>query len=90
MQARFAASQVRADGREREYVRISDEGEPRTFRFCPDCGATVYYTIESVPDMVAVPVGAFADPTFPTPERSIYESRQHPWLSPLDVAERWD
>ncbi len=56
------------------------------FHFCPVCGATVYYLIEDIPDVVAVPVGAFADPTFPAPRVSVYESRRHSWTGlPQDV-----
>ena len=29
---------------------------------------------------VGVAVGAFADPGFPPPRLSIYESRRHPWV----------
>ena len=81
IQARFPSSQVRVVGRHREYVRISDEGEERTFHFCPACGATVFYTLAAVPDVVAVPIGAFAEPTFPPPTISVFESRRHPWLA---------
>ncbi|OAE19403.1 hypothetical protein AXG93_1224s1000 [Marchantia polymorpha subsp. ruderalis] len=45
------------------------------YHFCPDCGSTVYYENEDTPGVYAVPVGAFADPTFPAPQRSIYENR---------------
>jgi hypothetical protein len=31
-------------------------------------------------DVVAIPLGAFADPTFPHPERSVYEDYKHPWV----------
>jgi hypothetical protein len=82
IQARFTSDQVRVVGRYSDYARTSDE-EDRTvhvFHFCSDCGATVFYTEPTVPDVVAVPVGAFADPAFPPPTRSIYESRKHPWL----------
>jgi hypothetical protein len=79
-QARFPAERVRIEGRFTEYVRISDDGESRTFSFCPECGATVFYTIEDGPGMYAVPVGAFADPGFPQPTVSVYESRKHRWL----------
>jgi hypothetical protein len=27
-----------------------------------------------------VPVGAFADPAFPSPTMSVYEERKHQWL----------
>jgi len=81
IQARFSSNQVRVVGRYSDYVRTSDEGEERAFHFCPDCGATVFYTLGAEADVVAVPIGAFAEPTFPPPTRSIYESRRHPWLA---------
>jgi len=88
VQARFDAGQVRVAGRHTDYVRVSDEGDQRTFHFCPDCGATVFYTLAAMPEMVAVPVGAFADPGFPAPVRSIYESRRHAWVELPDGLER--
>ena len=48
--------------------------------FCPDCGATVFWTTEGWPDSIAVAIGAFADPSFPQPTVSVYESRRYPWL----------
>ena len=87
-QARFPADRVRISGRSTDYVRISDHGEERTFRFCPGCGATVFYTVEGVPDVIAVPVGAFADPSFPPPRVSVYESRRHAWVSLPDGIDR--
>jgi len=90
IQGRFASDNVSVVGRYSDYVRISDEGEERTFHFCPDCGGTVFYTLEAEPDVVAVPVGAFADPDFPPPMRSIYESRRHPWLAMTAEMEHHD
>ena len=85
IQARFPADRVRVAGRYAEYVRTSDEGEEHTFRFCPDCGATVFWTLAAVPDAIAVAIGAFADPTFPPPTISVYDSRRHPWVSLPDT-----
>jgi hypothetical protein len=92
VQARFLSDHVRIDGRYRDYVRTSDEadGKEHAFHFCPDCGATVFYSDPTAPDLVAVPVGAFADPAFPPPTVSIYESRQHPWLSLTAAMEHHD
>jgi len=70
---------VRTEGRYTEYTRISDDGEARTFNFCPECGATVFYQIDQ--EWIAVPIGAFADPTFPPPTVYVYESRRHPWVA---------
>ena len=80
VQARYDEDRVRVEGRFTEYVRVSDDGDERIFRFCPECGSTVFYTYPSAPGVVAVPVGAFADPSFPQPVRSIYENRQHGWV----------
>jgi hypothetical protein len=82
IQARFSSDRVRVVGRYSDYVRTSDEGDKDvTFHFCPDCGATVFYTGSDAPDVIAVPVGAFADPSFPAPTVSVFESRRHPWLA---------
>jgi hypothetical protein len=87
IQARFPADRIHVAGRFSDYVRTSDEGEQRTFHFCPGCGATVFYDTAAAPDVVAVPIGAFADPAFPAPTVSVYGSRRHPWLTVPDSIE---
>ena len=73
-------------GESANYVRVGDEGTKFIFRFCPVCGATVYYTAEGREDIVAIPVGAFADPGFPAPSVSVYEGRKHSWLTlPMEI-----
>jgi hypothetical protein len=90
-QARFPAERVRVSGRHREYVRHADDGgDERRFRFCPDCGATVWYTTGDAPDTIAVPLGAFADPGFTPPTIAVYEARRHPWVGLPDSIERDD
>ncbi len=91
VQARFPADRVHVAGRFSDYVRLSDEGgEERVFHFCPECGATVFYSTADASDVIAVPVGAFADPTFPPPTVSVYESRRHPWVGLPAAIERDD
>ncbi len=64
-----------------EYVRIGDQGAAFRFRFCPVCGTTLFHTEEGYEGRsVSVAVGAFADPSFPPPQVSIYDSRRHPWV----------
>jgi hypothetical protein len=70
-----------------EYVRIGDEGFRITFHFCPTCGSTVYYEPEGLEEYLAIPVGAFADPSFPPPSVSVYEERMHSWVVPPADAE---
>jgi hypothetical protein len=91
IQARFPSERVQVVGRSSRYVRTSDDDdEGRSFHFCPDCGATVFYTLSPAPDVVAVPIGAFADPSFPAPTVSVYESRRHPWVAVPAAAEHHD
>lgn len=91
VQARFTSNQVHVTGRYSDFSRLSDEdGREAVFHFCPDCGATVFYTSPSDPELIAVPVGAFADPSFPPPTRSIYEVRRHSWVGLAATLERHD
>jgi hypothetical protein len=79
-EARFDAANVQLSGNAREYLRhADDDGEERIFRFCPECGTTVYYTCGDEPSL-AFPVGVFADPGFPPPARSVYGDRKHAWV----------
>jgi hypothetical protein len=86
-QARFPREGASISGASTEFVRVGDEGSRVKFHFCPKCGATVYYGIEEQPEFVAIPVGAFADPGFPAPRVSVYESRKHQWVVPPPEAE---
>ena len=97
MQAAFKPEQVRIEGRYSDYVRISDEADRKahTFHFCPECGSQVFGTEPTEPDFVVVSVGSFADPTFPPPIESGYDSRRHPWIGLPDSIQRhaielWD
>jgi hypothetical protein len=87
--SRFPVQDVAVSGRSNEFVRIGDEGGRATFRFCPDCGVTVCYALDNQPQLIAIPVGGFADPAFPQPAFSVYDVRRHPWVGihaePLEV-----
>jgi hypothetical protein len=79
-QARFAREQVGAIAPSaRSYMRTADTGNLVTFRFCGDCGATVCWELAALPGFIAVPLGAFGDPSFGVPVVSIYEARRYPW-----------
>lgn len=89
-QARFRREDVTVSGKSTAFVRVGDEGSRCTFHFCPVCGVTVYYEPETMPDFISIPVGVFADPQFPTPTVSVYESRMHRWVVPPAEAEHFD
>jgi len=80
-QARFPRAAVTTEGRSSRWSRTGDSGTTATFHFCPVCSSIVYWDMDGAPDFVAVAVGAFADPAFPPPGVSVYEERQHPWVT---------
>lgn len=79
--AYFEGVQVRSEGPSSVYVREGQEGRKLRFHFCPSCGTTVHWDADVFPGRVAVAVGAFTDPGFPPPTRSIYEETQHAWVA---------
>ena len=71
----------KVSGTATEHVRAGDRGTEYRFRFCPVCGSTVFHTEEGGDQSsVMVAVGAFADPSFPPPQDSIYDNRRHAWV----------
>jgi hypothetical protein len=90
MQARWPTEQIGVTGRSTEFVRMSDAGEERTFRFCPECGTTLFWTTEDWTGTIAVAIGAFTDPSFPPPTVSIWEARRYPWLPLPEQIEHHD
>lgn len=43
-----------------------------------------------MPDMIAVALGAFGDPSFPAPTVSVYGARRHAWTGIPEGAEHLD
>jgi hypothetical protein len=78
----FSRDDVRIAGAETTYQRSGELGALWTFHFCPTCGTSLYWTLESVfPGQLGVAVGCFADPAFPAPTLSFYGKRRHAWLT---------
>jgi hypothetical protein len=96
-QAMFSPGQIEVTGRYSDFARTSDEANrmEHVFHFCPDCGSQVFQSNPGEPDFVVVSVGSFADPSFPAPTRSEYDTRRHPWVGlpdsiDRDLRELWD
>jgi hypothetical protein len=90
-QARWPTERVHIEGTSTTWTRTGDDGGRATHHFCPVCGATVHYAIDSMPGLIAVPIGVFDDPrSLPEPAFSVYEVRKHAWVSVPEGAERWD
>jgi hypothetical protein len=87
VQAWFRGEQVTIEGTAAEWKRVGDEGGRITFRFCPTCGSTVYWTGSYAQGSISVALGAFADRTFPGPTVEVYEERRPSWLErPRSIA----
>jgi hypothetical protein len=78
-QSRFQRGQIQIAGQSTAYTRIADSGNSVTYHFCPTCGSTVYWELSGYPGLVAVALGMFADPSYPAPRVSVWESMRHPW-----------
>jgi hypothetical protein len=78
--AYFPREAVTVSGTPSEYTRVGDSGQTLTRGFCPECGAAVYVKASRMPEITGVPVGAFADPSFAQPIRSVYEQSKHHWV----------
>ncbi|WP_114227920.1 MULTISPECIES: GFA family protein [Sphingomonas] len=90
-QARWPDDRVQWEGETKSWSAAGDSGQVATFRFCPTCGSTVGYQAEGLPGLTAIAIGAFAEPSFPPPEYTVYGDRKHAWvdvaapsLDPLD------
>jgi len=79
--AYYDKQQVTLAGESRQFSRTTDEGRDFTSGFCPQCGSTLWALASKYPDKIGVPVGAFADPLFGKPERSVFERSKHYWVA---------
>lgn len=80
-QARWPAEQVTVEGLSSSFELVGDSGKTARFYFCPECGSDVYYdNNDRVDGQIAIPLGAFDDPYFLTPNFSIFEGRKHGWV----------
>jgi len=79
--AYFPQERVKVQGAQKRFTRAGDTGCDVYFAFCPTCGSTVFWEVEARRGSVGIPVGVFADPSFPPPTVSIFVPHKHPWVS---------
>ena len=79
--AYYPGEAVRLSGTAKEYSREADSGNRFTNGFCADCGTSLRFRSEAKPDAIGIAVGTFADPDFPAPVRSVWESGKHAWVT---------
>jgi hypothetical protein len=87
--AYFREEHVALSGETKQFARPTDSGLALVTQFCTTCGTTVYWRAEKFPGHVGVAVGAFADPSFPVPQRSVWEQSRHAWVDVAPAQQRY-
>lgn len=72
-------------GETREWTRTAESGRNLTFRFCPECGTTVWWTAEFKPDHVIVALGCFERPDLFPPATEHWTEDRLDWIEALDL-----
>jgi hypothetical protein len=63
----------------RRQVENTDRGVSN--HFCPECGGTVYWTLDLRPQQIGIAVGHFTDPGFAPPARAVWTQHMHAWIT---------
>ena len=86
LQAWFPKANVTVTrGSPKIYMRTAESGRTIDFRFCPECGTTLWWTAEQRPDWIGIAAGAFADKSIPAPGFSSFERHRPEWTRHLDA-----
>jgi hypothetical protein len=81
--AYYAQEQVAGEaGEPRTWRRIAESGNALVYRFCGDCGSTLWWDAEARPGKVCVAAGTFADKAYPPPQRMIWTDYKADWVRP--------
>ena len=78
--AYYPKDKVKISGPSKTYVRGAGGGRKMRNHFCPECGTNLYWEADLLPGAIGVAVGAFRDPAFPLPTRSVWEENKHHWV----------
>jgi len=85
----FAKASVKISGKTKTYSRVEHDGIETTYHFCPNCGTSMYWGMPQNIEVIAVAVGAFADPDFPRPTVSFYERQRQSWVNVPENIDRY-
>jgi hypothetical protein len=78
--AYFEQSAMTVTGETKTWGRIAPTGRKLENFFCPQCGTTLYWTLEMRPGFVGAAYGSF-DTDLPDPVRVIWTEEQHDWIT---------
>ncbi|MBQ4834801.1 GFA family protein [Pseudoalteromonas luteoviolacea] len=76
----FPKENLKIQGEYKEYTRIADSERSVTHRFCTNCGTTIMWTAQAMPNGIAVAGGSFDDPNWITPPLHAWGSKALPWF----------
>jgi hypothetical protein len=80
--SRWKLDQIKTrDGDSSAFTRTGEAGGSVTMNFCPHCGSTVVTELSSMPGVIGIPVGCFADPTFPAPQVVVWCDSKAAWMN---------
>jgi len=75
-----------AGGGTRKYERVSDAGRRVSLRFCENCGTTVCWEPEVLPNAIGIAGGTFDDTDWLDPKLHIWSKSAHKWFRfPVDA-----
>lgn len=78
--AYFQKDTVTIDGDKKDWHRTADSGRSLTNHFCPECGTTLFWSLEMRPHHFGVAGGCMVTP-LPEPQRAIWMAEKHDWVS---------
>ena len=78
--AYFRKTEAVTSGTPQVWTRTAESGRALQNHFCPQCGTTVYWTLEMRPDHIGVALGCLEGP-IPEPVRAIWAQHKHPWVT---------
>lgn len=81
------AAVLSVEGEVKDFSRPTERGGRVTFHFCPKCGSSVYWDLSMESQIIGVAVGAFADPGFTKPSRSVFGVTRHHWMPEIEGTE---
>lgn len=87
--AYIRASQTTIDGAFKTWGRKADTGRQITNHFCPNCGTTVFWTLDMRPDHLGVAYGGFQR-DLPMPDRAIWCEASRDWMVYPDAMPKYD
>ncbi|HEV8063862.1 MAG TPA: GFA family protein [Acidimicrobiales bacterium] len=67
----------------------NDAGGSVTYRFCPTCGSTVYWTTDGEGGSLGIAVGNIVGRDLPVPGMELYTNNRHGWVPAVAGAEQF-